>query len=114
MKHIVNVRRTGLALLALSLFSTALIAEGLRDGMKEVRIFGVPHEVKARVECLDELSGHADSEELLAWMKPITPRLKKVFLVHGEPERSEALRAQISERYGIETLVARPGDIYEL
>ena len=35
MKHIVNVRRTGLALLALSLFSTALIAEGLRDGMKE-------------------------------------------------------------------------------
>ena len=86
----------------------------LRDGVKQVRIFGIPTEVRAHVDCLEELSGHGDSNELLEWMKPMTGRLKRVFLVHGESERFLALKKQIVERYGIDTVVPRPGDIYEL
>ena len=86
----------------------------LRDGMKQVRIFGIPMEVRARVECLDELSGHADSGELLEWMKPMTPSLKRVFLVHGEPERSRALKFEIQERYRLDVVIPEPGDMYEL
>jgi metallo-beta-lactamase family protein len=48
----------------------------LRDGWKSVRIFGIPEQVEAEVASLDELSAHADGEELLTWMKPIAPRLK--------------------------------------
>ncbi|MES1258224.1 MAG: MBL fold metallo-hydrolase [Acidobacteriota bacterium] len=86
----------------------------LKDGMKTVRIFGIPAEVRARVESLDELSGHADSGELLAWMEPMTPALKRVFLVHGEPSGSAALAEAIRARYGIEALVAAPGQVYEI
>lgn len=86
----------------------------LRDGFKQVRIFGIPTDVRAEIDCLEELSGHADSEELLTWMKPITPRLKKVFLVHGETERFQALKRQIQQRYDIETVIPQPGEIYEL
>src|SRR5450432_1541581 len=74
----------------------------LKDGMKSVRIFGIPSDVRARVESLDELSGHADSGELLAWMKPMTPTLKRVFLVHGEHESSRPLAAEIRAKYDIE------------
>lgn len=86
----------------------------LRDGFKTVKIYGIPTEVRARVECLDELSGHADSGELLTWMEPMVRTLKKVFLVHGEPERSQALKLQIEERYGLETVIPESGDMYEL
>ncbi len=86
----------------------------LEEGYKTVKIFGIPTEVRAKVKCLDELSGHADSHELLNWMEPMTRTLKRVFLVHGEPERSQMLKVQIQERYGIDTVVPEPGEMYEL
>jgi metallo-beta-lactamase family protein len=86
----------------------------LKDGWKSVRIFGIPTSVEASVESLDELSGHADSEELMAWMKPMTPGLKRVFLVHGEPAQSAALAQAIGTRYGIEAIPAQPGNSFEL
>jgi metallo-beta-lactamase family protein len=86
----------------------------LVDGFKEVRIFGIPAQVRARIESLDELSGHADSGELLAWMKPMAKTLKRVFLVHGEPDRFLALKGQIEEAYGIDTKIPEPGEMYEL
>jgi metallo-beta-lactamase family protein len=86
----------------------------LKDGMKNVRIFGIPTEVRAEVDSLDELSGHADSGELLDWMKPMTSTLKRVFLVHGEPVNSRPLAEAIHATYGIEAVVAEPGQVYEI
>ena len=63
----------------------------LQDGMENVRIFGIPDAGASAIESLDELSGHADSGELLDWMKPMTATLKRVFLVHGENESALAL-----------------------
>ena len=86
----------------------------LQDGMKSVRIFGDPVTVRAEVVSLDELSGHADSGELLAWMKPMTPTLRRVFLVHGEPAQAGALASAIRGRYAIEAVAVMPGGKYEL
>jgi metallo-beta-lactamase family protein len=86
----------------------------LKEGVRSVRIFGIPTEVRAEVDCLDELSGHADSGELLEWMKPMTPTLKRVFLVHGEPEQAQALAVAIRKTYGIEAEPAALGKIYQL
>ncbi len=47
--------------------------------------------LRAEVQQLDALSGHADREELLTWMQPIAAGLKKVFLVHGEPDQQIAV-----------------------
>jgi metallo-beta-lactamase family protein len=86
----------------------------LRDGQKSVRIFGIPERVEAEVTALEELSAHADSDELLDWMKPIVPGLRKVFLVHGETAESFALAEAIRARYGVETIPAAPGMTFEL
>jgi metallo-beta-lactamase family protein len=86
----------------------------LKEGMKLVKIFGIPTEVRAQVESLDELSGHADTGELLAWMKPMTPRLRRVFLVHGEPQEAGALAGAIRAKYGIETIPAVAGQSFQL
>jgi metallo-beta-lactamase family protein len=86
----------------------------LIDGMKDVKIFGEPVQVKAEISNLQALSGHADRDELLAWLKPMTPRLKKIFLVHGEPDQTTGLIATIGKTYGIETVAAHRGLSYAL
>jgi metallo-beta-lactamase family protein len=89
----------------------------LINGVKSVRIFGMPTEVRAEIACLDELSGHADADELLDWMRPLTgaPRtLKRVFLVHGEPQQSGPLAKRILSTFGIEAIPVSPGEIYNL
>jgi metallo-beta-lactamase family protein len=79
-----------------------------------VPIFGELMPLRAEVQRLDALSGHADREEMLAWMKPIAGGLKKVFLVHGEPEQQTAFVTAIRERYGLEVLAPERGQSFDL
>ncbi len=78
----------------------------------EVKIFGEPMRLRAEVEHLNELSGHADQRELLEWMRPLAKGLKKVFLVHGEPRQGEALARVIEAEYAIETVQPSRGESY--
>ncbi|MEP7367259.1 MAG: MBL fold metallo-hydrolase [Acidobacteriota bacterium] len=86
----------------------------IAERQSEVPIFGEPMRLRAEVVSIQELSGHADQGELLAWIKPIAPRLKGIFLVHGEPVGQEALKRAISERYDIPVTNPRRGDIVTL
>ena len=80
----------------------------------EVPIFGEPMPLRAEVVQLEELSGHADQRELIEWMRPITPGLKKVFLVHGEPGPGAVLADLIRKEYGIEAVQPSRGDSFDL
>jgi metallo-beta-lactamase family protein len=80
----------------------------------EVNIFGEPMRVRAQIESIDSLSGHADQQELLDWMAPVAPTLKKVFLVHGEPDAMTVLKGKIEERYKLEVVMPKRGDRFEV
>ena len=80
----------------------------------EVKIFGEPMRVRAEVSSLEELSGHADQRELLEWIRPIASKLRKVFLVHGEPEQSAALAKLLKSEYNLEAVAPAPGQSFEL
>lgn len=86
----------------------------LLDKWPEVKVFGEPIRVRASIESLQALSAHADEKELLAWMKPLAGTLKKVFLVHGEPQSAEALQKAIQNEYKIETVLPGWGESFEL
>ncbi len=86
----------------------------LLDKWPEVKVFGEPIRVRAAIESLQALSAHADQNELLAWMKPLAGTVKKVFLVHGEPEGGEALQKAIQEEYKVETVMPGWGEKFEL
>ena len=47
-------------------------------------------------------------------MKTITPGLKQVFLVHGEPIQMEALKARIEQEYGLAVEIPKRGDSFQL
>jgi metallo-beta-lactamase family protein len=86
----------------------------LVEKWKEVRIFGEPMRVRAEISSLDELSGHADQHELLEWIKPLAPHLRKVFLVHGEPAQSETLAGLLRHTYGLDVAIPAPGQSFDL
>ncbi len=63
-----------------------------------IKTFGEEVPLKAQVAVLNGYSAHADRTELAAWLKGVratSPRLKDVFLVHGEPEAQEAFAEQL-------------------
>jgi len=86
----------------------------IQERWEQIPIFGELMRLRADVEELDALSGHADREEMLAWMKPLAPGLKKVFLVHGEPGQQDAFQAAIRERYGLDVVVPQRGASFDL
>lgn len=57
------------------------------DGVNPVNIFGEPHQVKAKVVSFDTYSGHADRNELKAYVKRLTGDIKKVVCIHGEEKQ---------------------------
>jgi metallo-beta-lactamase family protein len=63
----------------------------IADREKEVRIFGDMFKLRAQVATINGLSGHAGRDLLIQWATALQPRVKRVFLVHGEPESSTAL-----------------------
>jgi metallo-beta-lactamase family protein len=80
----------------------------------EVPIFGEPMRLRAEVARINELSGHADQRELLEWLRPISPGLKRIFLVHGESRQQEALKWAIESQYGIPVEMPNRGDVFPL
>ena len=86
----------------------------IEEHWKEVPIFGEPMRLRAEVEELPALSGHADREEMLAWMKPIAGGLKKVFLVHGEAGQQAAFAQAIHSTYGLDVVAPERGSSFDL
>lgn len=64
-------------------------AEGTRgrrlvDKESAIQIFGEAVPVNCRVENIASFSGHADADELMAWLGKFSERPKMTFVIHGE------------------------------
>jgi metallo-beta-lactamase family protein len=94
-----HVEDSGTTVLFVGYCAEQTLGWKLRNGDKKVNILGDSFKVNARIEILDSFSGHADHSELLEWFDKVTGPKKNVFLVHGEPERSEALQLALAEKH---------------
>ncbi len=64
----------------------------IKDGEKEVKIFGQIVPVRAQVAALEQFSDHADTTELLEWLHSFKQAPSQTWLVHGEPDAAQKLR----------------------
>ena len=83
-------------------------AEGTRgrrllNGEQTLRIHGMDVPVHARVEVIDSMSAHGDSQEILRWLRGFESPPKTTFLVHGELTAMQALQQRISTELKWET-----------
>lgn len=80
---------------------------------RKVNIFGQPYDVKIEVKVMNKFSAHADRSDLLEFATKIKG-LKKVMIVHGEGEASDAFKSAL-EANGIQDVIVPDfGDTIEL
>jgi metallo-beta-lactamase family protein len=70
----------------------------LLAGKTQIKVQGDWIPVRAEVQSLDGLSGHADRQGLLDWILSLPRAPKQLYLMHGEPEAADSLRQAIAER----------------
>ena len=86
----------------------------IQDGAKEIKLFGEDVAVRARIETLPGLSGHADRLGLLEWIEAFKYKPRQVFVVHGEDQVAELFSKTLSEECGIRSAAPYSGTRYDL
>jgi len=86
----------------------------LQDGAKTMRIHGENWPIECKHETIHGLSSHADVNEMLRWVDTAEQKPKKVFVVHGEPDSSQAFATTLREHLGCEVHVPNHGKGFEI
>lgn len=86
----------------------------IQDGAEFIRMFGHDVKVRAAVEKVPGLSGHADRSDLLKWLSNIERPPRRTFLTHGEPDAAAALRDELRRTRHWEIEIPKLHDSVEL
>lgn len=78
----------------------------LADGEKQVKIHGRYVPVRAEIHMVDAYSAHADAEQMVQWLSPMTPP-DTAYVVHGEEDASRALAKRLADELGWNAVVPR-------
>jgi len=78
----------------------------LLDGVKEVGIFGVEHQVNAEIGQIRSMSAHGDYEDMSQWLACQDPKaVKQLFLVHGEPDVQADFKQRLVKKGFVDVLI---------
>jgi metallo-beta-lactamase family protein len=76
------------------------------DGEEVVEIEGREYKVRLNVDAIGGYSAHSDQPKSIEWLSHFDKnRLKKIFIIHGEKDKAEALSAGIKAELGIDTYI---------
>lgn len=101
-------------LLIIGYQASGSLGRRLLEGASSVTIFGEHVPVRCQVRSVSAYSAHADQPRLIGWLKPMQASLKKVFLIQGEEEQSLALGEKVKSDLGLETVIPKMGESFEL
>ena len=85
----------------------------LVDGATHLHLLGEDIVVRAQIHTLGGFSAHAGQSELVSWAGHFQPP-PRVFLVHGEPDKMEALQARLQAVHGWKAQIPAEGQVIEL
>lgn len=87
----------------------------LKNGLRSLRIHHQEIPVEAEIFSIDSLSAHADSDDLIAWVKHIERKPQTTYLVHGEKNAQQTLAYRlVHECKLLPPIIPRLGESFEL
>ncbi len=108
----------GLLLAFVGYQSEGSLGRRLQNGLQEVPVEDNGRtkalKVKLHVETVDGFSGHADRRQLLGYCKKISPKPKRVVVVHGEASKANNLSSTLYDMFGFEASAPRNLDSIRL
>jgi metallo-beta-lactamase family protein len=78
----------------------------IKSGAPEVKIFGEMIPVRAQIAVFEQFSDHADTPELLKWLRTFGQKPGVTYLVHGDTSASSQLKDAITKELGWKVQVA--------
>ncbi|MDE7354331.1 MAG: MBL fold metallo-hydrolase [Acetatifactor sp.] len=112
LKH--NLWRPECTILFVGYQAMGTLGRSLVEGAREVRLFGEPIQVRARIGQLAGMSGHADKDGLLEWISGFEEKPKKVFVVHGEDSTCISFAECLKMEYGHRAYAPYSGTVFDL
>ena len=112
LKH--NLWRPECTILFVGFQAIGTLGRGILEGADYVKLFGETIEVKAEILKLEGVSGHADKDGLLKWVKAFSPAPQLVFVVHGEDETCEDFTTCLNDELQIPACAPFSGAVYDL
>jgi metallo-beta-lactamase family protein len=109
-----NVWRKGVHVLIAGYQANGSLGRQLVEGRPQIRIFGDPVVVRARVHTLGGFSAHAGRSDLVWWASSLTPVKPRFVMNHGEEGPRASLAAELRSRFGVQALTPRYGETIEL
>lgn len=94
--------------------ASGTLGRHILNGAKDARIHGRIWPIRARIEQIHGFSGHADHDQLLAWLSHFENRPKRLFLTHGDAESAKHLAQDIQGRYHWSVHIPAYKEIVEL
>lgn len=90
------------------------LGRSLVEGVEEVRLFGETIKVQAEILRLEGISGHADKNGLIRWIREFKKRPDMVFVVHGEDKVCDIFAEDLKQKYNFEARAPYSGDVFDL
>jgi len=93
--------------------SQGSLGRALVDGKKLVTIHGQKVAVRASIQTMGGLSGHAGQSDLMQWFDSLAPSRPRVILTHGEDKARAALANIIMDKHKLKAECPGLGDVIE-
>lgn len=112
LKH--NLWRAESTILFVGYQAVGTLGRAIVEGEREVKLFGEKVQVNAEIAQLAGISGHADNEGLLRWVKSFDPAPKHVFVNHGEDSVCEVFAERLRDELKLNAHAPYNGEVYDL
>lgn len=112
LKH--NLWRKESTILFVGYQAEGTLGRSLIEGRDEVKLFGETVAVRAEIAQMAGISGHADQEILLHWLKGFSHQPLKVFVNHGNDEVCDEFARIITKECGYAAEAPYSGSVYDL
>ncbi len=112
LKH--NLWRQECTVLFVGYQAVGTLGRSLVEGASEVKLFGETIQVHAKIEQLTGISGHADKDGLIDWVRAIKNKPERIFIVHGEDSVTDSFAECLNKEYGYDAVAPYSGTEYDL
>ena len=109
-----NIENPNNTIMIVGFMAQHTLGRRIKEEQPEVKILGDVYRLKAEVVTMNAFSAHADYNEIIDYISHLNfKRLKRIFLVHGEPDAQANLKKLLEERHYKVTIV-KYGERYTL
>jgi metallo-beta-lactamase family protein len=86
----------------------------LKNGLSRIRLHHQDIDVEAQIFSMESLSAHADSDQIMDWLKKFRRPPSRIFLNHGENISRQALAYRIQHELNMNCELPEQGEEYIL